>query len=50
MNSPVLYINSVCIDQIEIAEAAKGGAALFVNNTIVSEAPAGDEAILIVEV
>ena len=50
MNCPVLYINSVCIDKIEIAEAAKGGSALFVNNTIVSEAPAGDEAILTVEV
>ena len=49
LNVPVLYVNSVCLDQADACGAARGGAALFENGFIKEELPAGQEGILIVE-
>lgn len=49
INSPVLYVNSVCIDQFDECNIAKGGAVLFENGLIKEEIPAGNEGVLIVE-
>ena len=45
----VLYVNSYCLDK-DGEEIAKGGSAFFVNGTIVSEVPSGEENILFVEI
>lgn len=44
----VLYVNSVCLDK-KADEIARGGAVLFVDGQIVSEVPAGQEMVLIIE-
>lgn len=49
IKAPVLYVNSLCIDKSDCDKVAKGGAALFDNDSIKEELPAGKEGILIVE-
>lgn len=49
INAPVLYVNSVCMDQSDGREMAQGGAALFDKGAIRTELPAGKAGILIVE-
>ncbi len=44
----VLYVNSVCIDQVG-DEIAKGGSALFGNGEILLETPSGEESELLVD-
>lgn len=49
INAPVLYVNSVCMDQSDGREMAQGGAALFDKGAIRAELPLGEAGILIVE-
>lgn len=48
IGQPVLYVNSVCLNPGS-AEAAQGGAAFFKNGKIITELPAGEEGVLIVD-
>lgn len=45
----VLYVNSVCLDK-EADEIARGGSVLFADGKIEGEVPAGQEAVLLIEV
>ena len=47
INAPVFYVNSVCMEQSDDRESAKGGAALFAHGSIREELPAGKAGILI---
>ncbi|MGM9942260.1 MAG: carbon-nitrogen hydrolase family protein [Bulleidia sp.] len=49
MRASVLYVNSVCLDRFEDNEIAKGGAAVFVEGSVVRKIPAGKEGILLTE-
>lgn len=49
ISEKVLYVNSYCLDKVEI-EYAKGGAAMFIDGRIIAEVPAGREEILFIEV
>ena len=49
INGKVLYVNSVCLDK-EADEIARGGSVLFVDGQIEKEIPAGQEAVLLIEV
>ena len=42
-------MNSYCLDTDD-DEIARGGAALFQNGKIISELPAGEEGVLIIEI
>ena len=48
LGCPVLYVNSLCKDKVG-DDIARGGAALFVEGTIVQEVPSGEENVLFVE-
>lgn len=48
LNCPVLYVNSVCTDS-DWEQLSKGGAALFNQGQIITEAPSGKEQLLILE-
>ena len=45
----MLYVNSLCLDK-EGDDIAKGGAALFLDGSVIKEIPSGKEDILVVEV
>ena len=49
LDSKVLYVNSLCLDK-EGDDIAKGGAALFLDGSVIKEIPSGKEDILVVEV
>lgn len=49
LGCPVLYVNSLCKDKVG-DDIARGGAALFVDGTIVQEVPSGEENVLFVEI
>lgn len=45
----VLYVNPYCLDKQDDPDIAKGGSAHFCSGSIASEAPAGQESVLLVE-
>lgn len=49
LGCPVLYVNSLCKDKVG-DDIARGGAALFVDGTIVQEVPSGEGNVLFVEI